>query len=74
MGLLRVDKVHVKVAYRMDLRLLANIESGISTCQMKGKGKVIWRMDKTVSARNSLVILRVFGEYVYNSICCFRGY
>ena len=59
--------------HRMDLRLLVNTESE----EVQRLGKVIWLMDKTVFARNSLVILNllhVFGEDVFNSISCLKAY
>ena len=59
--------------HRMDLRLLVNTVSE----EVQRLGKVIWLMDKTVFARNSCVIchlLHVFGEDIFNSVCCCRAY
>ena len=59
--------------HRMDLRLLLNTVSN----EVQRLGKVVWMMHKTVFARNSLVILHllhVFGEDIFNSVCCCRAY
>ena len=59
--------------HRMDLRLLVNTVSE----EVQRLEKVIWLMDKTVFARNYLVklqLLHVFGEDIFNSICCLKAY